>query len=346
MPLLNVEDLKAGMVLNKNVENKETGVILLSSGTVLNRNNIRTLKKLGIKQVDIFEGSESKGNYLIIDNQLNEKYNAFSNKVRNVFNSAKFGSKVAVMEISEELDGIIDVIIKNNNILGRLRQLEKDNDYTFQHSLDVSMLSTMVGKWLGYTGPELKQLSLAGLFHDIGKLKIPREILYKPGKLNEEEYKLVKQHTIFGYNLLKETMGISKNIALGALQHHEREDGSGYPLGLKSNKIHEFAKIIAVCDVFNAMTSNRIYKEKQSPFLVAEHIIGSRFGELDPKISTLFINNISRFYVGNVIKLCNDEIGEIVYVYKQRPTRPVVKVNDKFIDLMKDKDLYIVDVIN
>src|SRR5690606_2276026 len=106
----------------------------------------------------------------------------------------------------------------------------------------------------------------------------------KPGRLTEDEYDLVKNHTIFGYNLLNETVGISKNIAFGALQHHEREDGSGYPLGLDSKKIHEFAKIIAVCDVYNAMTTERVYKGKQSPFLVAEQIFRDSFCTLDPRI--------------------------------------------------------------
>ncbi len=347
MSLLDISEVKIGMVLNKDVENVKTGVILLTSGTVLNRNNILTLKSLGVKQVDIYESKSSADNYLIInDDQFSEKYEKFSNKTRSILYGARFGKKLAINEIGDLANEMIEEIVKSNNILGRLRQLEEENDYTFQHSLDVSMLAVMIGKWLGYSSIELKQLSLAGLFHDIGKVKISDNIMYKPSKLTDSEFELVKKHTIFGYSILNETVGISKNVALGALQHHEREDGSGYPLGVKSEKIHEFAKIIAVCDIFNAMTTKRVYKEKQSPFLVAEHIVNNSFGVLDARIATVFINNISKFYVGNVVKLNNGDIGEIVYVHKQMPTRPVVKVEEQFIDLLTEKDFYISDVIN
>lgn len=347
MSLLSINEVKMGMVLNKDIENWKTGAVLLTSGTVLNRNNIYTLRNLGIKYIDIFEGKSSTNDFFIINNnKFLEKYERFADKTRMIFYNARFGKKLVVNEIGEIINDTIDEIIKSNNILARLRQIEEDNDYTFQHSLDVSMLSIMIGKWLGYSKTELKQLSLAGLFHDIGKVKISDSVMYKPAKLTEREFELVKKHTILGYELLNETIGISKNIALGALQHHEREDGSGYPLGVKSEKIHEFAKIIAVCDIFDAMTTERIYKKKQSPFLVAEHIASNSFGFLDARIATVFINNISKFYVGNVVKLSNGDIGEIVYIHKEMPTRPLIKVEDKFIDLLSEKDKYILDVIN
>lgn len=244
------------------------------------------------------------------------------------------------------MDDIIDEITHSNNILGRLRQIEQSDDYTFQHSLNVCMLSAMLGKWLGYTDVELKQLTISGLFHDIGKLKISKDIIEKPSKLNEMEFNIVKKHTVYGYNILRETVGISQSVAFGALQHHEREDGSGYPLRLKSNKIHEFGKIIAICDIFDAMTSKRIYKDKESPFRVAELIAENRFGVLDARISTVFLNNISKFYIGNVVMLSNGVIGEIVYVNKNIPTRPVIKVENNFIDLMKEKDIEIIDIID
>lgn len=347
MSLLKVKEVTPGMVLNKDVENTKTGAILLASGTVLNRNNLITLKNLGVEYVDIYESQSIKDNYLIIDDdKFIDTYNAFADKTKNILSNARFGKKIVVNEIGEIANEMIDEIVKSNNILGRLRLIEEDNDYTFQHSLDVSMLAVMIGKWLGYSSIELKQISLAGLFHDIGKVKISNDIMYKPCKLTESEFELVKKHTIFGYSILDETIGISKNIAYAALQHHEREDGSGYPLGVKSEKIHEYAKIVAVCDIFDAMTTKRVYKDKQSPFLVAEHIISSSFGVLDPRIATIFTNNISKFYVGNIIKLNTGEIGEIIYVHKQVPTRPIVKVEDKFIDLLNEKDKYILDVIN
>lgn len=346
MALLSIDEVKVGMVLNSSIDNEATGAILLTSGTVLNRNNIFTLKSLGVKFIDVYINNDEE-DFLIVNNEgFREKYNKYAEKTRSIFYNARFGKKLVICEIGDVVSEMIEEITKSNNILARLRQIEEDDDYTFQHSLDVCMLSTMIGKWLGYTPVELKQLSLAGLFHDIGKVKIPDNIIYKPGKLTEIEFDLVKKHTIFGYNLLNETLGISKNVAAGALQHHEREDGSGYPLGLSSKKIHEFAKIIAVCDIYDAMTTERVYRGKQSPFLVAEQIFQDSFGTLDPRIATVFINNISKFYVGNIVKLNSGDIGEIIYIHRQMPTRPIVKIEEKFIDLLTDRFYHIADVIN
>ncbi len=195
------------------------------------------------------------------------------------------GKKIILTEINEELDELVNEILVNDNILGRMRQLEEKDDYTFNHSLNVSMLATMLGKWIGYSQKQIKQLALTGLFHDIGKLKISDNIINKPGKLTDTEFNKMKQHPIYSYNILKETVGISSNVAMGALQHHEREDGSGYPpLGLKSKEIHEYAKIIAVCDTYDAITSNRVYKPKVSPFFCSRSIKGGKLYSFRSKI--------------------------------------------------------------
>lgn len=346
MSIIKIDEVIPGMVLIEDVEDLDTGNILLKSGTVLNKKNIQHLKNMNVSYINVLEitGEIKEVNKNKQESFIN-KYDNLANKTKKILKDIKLGKKIIVSEISDEVDDIIDEITNSNNILGRLRQIEQSNDYTFQHSLNVCMLSTMLGKWLGYTDIELKRLAISGLFHDIGKLKISKDIIEKPSKLSEMEFNIVKKHTIFGYNILRETVGISQSIAFGALQHHEREDGSGYPLRLKSDKIHEFGKIIAICDIFDAMTSKRIYKDKESPFRVAELIAENRFGVLDARICTVFLNNISKFYIGNLVKLSNGFIGEIVYVNKNIPTRPVVKVENDFIDLMKVKDIQIIDII-
>ncbi|EOD00571.1 HD-GYP domain-containing protein [Caldisalinibacter kiritimatiensis] len=347
MALIHIDNVEPGMVLKKDVENIQSGIILLKSGTVLNKKNIIHIKNNGIEYIDILEKVSHKKDYVLIqDEKFCKAHKKLVHKTKDILNNVRLGKKIIITEISDTVDNIVEELIKNNNILGRLRRLKENDDYTFSHSLNVSMLATMVGKWLNYSKVELKQLALAGLFHDIGKMKIPQDIINKPGKLTEKEFEIIKKHTIYGYNILNNTIGISKNIALGALQHHEREDGSGYPLRVKSEKIHEFAKIIAVCDIFDAMTSDRVYKEKESPFTVAELINNNSFGVLDPRISFLFLNNISKFYVGNIVKLSTYEIGEIVYVHRELPTRPVVKVDEKYVDLLKEKNIHIIDVID
>lgn len=347
MPLIAINEALPGMIVKKPIESPFSGAILLNAGTILNNNNIFRIKDLGIKYIEVVEAKNSNNDYIIIDNN---KYLATRNELvketKKIFNQVRIGKKVIITEVSDTVNDLILEITKSNNILGKLRQIKDDDDYTYRHSINVCMLSTMIGKWLNYSAADLKQLSYAGLFHDIGKYKIPDNIIKKPAKLTPEEYNKVKKHTIFGYRILNETVGLSKTVSLGALQHHEREDGSGYPFGIKSEKIHEFAKIIAVCDVFDAMTSDRIYKRKISSFSVAEYIADNSFGALDPKISRLFLDNISKFYVGNIVKLNTGEIGRVIYVHKEMPTRPVVKVDEKYVDLYKDSSIKITEVIN
>ncbi|WP_425449675.1 HD-GYP domain-containing protein [Dethiothermospora halolimnae] len=347
MTVMHITDLKPGMILERDVEKKDSGITILSSGTVLNKRSIMKMRNLEVENVHIFEKKErNEGIVLTDDEEFKEKYDILSNKTQDILNNAKLGKKIIISEISDSVNDVIDGIIDNNNILKRLRQLEEDDEYIFKHSMNVLMLATMIGKWLKYSKRELKQLSLAALLHDIGKVKIPNNILNKPGKLTEKEFDIIKKHTIHGFNILNDTVGISKSVALGALQHHERIDGSGYPLKVKSEKIHEFAKIIAVCDIFNAMTSERVYKHKESPFKVAEHISRSSFEKLDPRVSSVFLDNISKFYVGNVVKLNNGEIGEIILVHRQMPTRPIVRIDDKYIDLLRERKYEIVEIIN
>mgnify|MGYP006278827645 CR=1 FL=1 len=350
MGLIKTRDAVSGMIINKDVYLENSRVIVMTSGTILNHKKLKRLRAFGIQEISILEEEISKddenNNVQIERDSFFKNYDILEKEVSTILNNAKIGKKIIIKDVSNIMDDVIKDVIKNNNILGKLRQIEGDNDYTLSHSIEVSLLATMIGKWMNYSKKELKQLALAGLFHDIGKFKIPSHILNKPGKLTKAEFDIMKKHTIFGYNILDQTLGLSKNIAYAALQHHERVNGSGYPLGLKSKNIHEFSKIIAVCDVFNAMTNDRVYKSKDSPFRVAEKILTDSFDTLDPKICTVFLNNISKFYTGNIVRLNTGDIAEIVYVHKEISTRPIVKLEDEFIDLLNNKEYEILEIID
>ena len=155
----------------------------------------------------------------------------------------------------------------------------------------------------------------------------------------------MRKHPIYSFNILSETIGISKNVLIGVLQHHEREDGSGYPQGIKGDKIHEYAKVVAVCDVYDALTSDRQYKNKSSPFYAAEVLEEQSFGVLNPIITRLFLDKIAEFYVGSKVLLSNGEEGEIIYVHPQNPTKTIVKIGDKYINFLEPQDISVVDII-
>ncbi|MDW7661414.1 MAG: HD-GYP domain-containing protein, partial [Bacillota bacterium] len=203
---------------------------------------------------------------------IDVKHQKMIDDTKEVFRNIRETGELDLERIKNNVEEALPDMIRNNDVLMRLNQLKESDDYTFQHSLRVSILATMVGKWLGYSQEELIELGEAGLLYDIGKMNIPEFIVKKDENVNAEEFELIKKHAQFGYSILLKTKGVSSNIKYAALHHHERMDGSGYPLRLRENQIHDFAKIIMVCDVFDAMITDRPYRKGVSPLLAADHL--------------------------------------------------------------------------
>lgn len=241
--------------------------------------------------------------------------------------------------IRRNVEETLPDMVRNNDVLRRLNQLKESDDYTFQHSMRVSILATMIGKWLGYSQEELVELGEAGLLFDIGKLSVPDFIIKKPTQVNMDEYELIKKHAQFGYSILLKTRGVSANIKYAALHHHERMDGSGYPLRLREGQIHDFAKIIMVCDVFDALITDRPYKKGISPILAADYLSWSSGKLFDSKVCYVFIKKLSEYYLGKRVQLSNGQEGVIVFIDGNYPTRPLVRVGNDFVNLIKDRSI-------
>ncbi len=215
------------------------------------------------------------------------------------------------------------------------------DDITYAHSLNVSLICAVEGEWLGYTDKDIQLLIQCGLYHDIGKLMIPKTILEKSSPLTPEEKKTVESHVILGYNFLKDK-GVDENIKLTAVMHHERCDGSGYPMNLTAPKINEFAKIVAIADVYEAMTSPRTYRKAKCPFEVMRLFETEGLTHFDPKYLMVFMENITQSYMGTRVRLNDGTVGTIVYINKLCYSRPLIQVsNGNYVDLSKQKDLYI-----
>lgn len=187
------------------------------------------------------------------------------------------------------------------------------------------------------------ELVLAGLLHDIGKLKIPKQIITKNGKLTDAEYRVVKYHPALGYEILKNT-SVSDRVKKAALMHHERYDGGGYPSGLKGEEITEFGRIVAIADVYDAMTANRVYRDGLCPYDVIEHF-QKDMNIYDPHFLLVFLEHTAESYVSNKVRLSNGEEGKILMINKTNISRPVVMVGDKVRDLSREKDLKVVKLL-
>lgn len=275
---------------------------------------------------------------------IDQRHKVTLEDTKNIFEQIKEDQKLDIEGVKRNVKDLLPDMVRNNDVLMRLKQLQESDDYTFQHSLRVSMLASMIGKWLGYGKNELHDICEAGLLFDVGKMKIPEMLLEKKSRLEEHEFEMVKKHAQLGYTVLLRTPGVSQDVKFAALQHHERMDGSGYPLRLRSGQIHEFAKIIMVCDIYDAMISDRNYRKRLSPFEAAEYIAWNSGSTLDSRICYIFLSNLAEYYIGKACTLSNGETGTVSYVDVNYPTRPVVRVGNRFVDLSKNRDLTISEI--
>jgi putative nucleotidyltransferase with HDIG domain len=250
-----------------------------------------------------------------------------------------------MMSLNHEKNEIFQVITNQPHILKLLTSLKSKDDYTYQHSFAVAVIATLIGKWLGLKETELSELATAALLHDIGKLKIPLDILNNPGKLTKDEYDFTKQHTLFGYELIKETAGCSHRQALVALQHHERQDGSGYPHGIGAHQIDLFSQIVCVADVFHAMTSKRAYRNAFPFYETLKQMHQNAFGVFDARIIHLFLNKMMQSLVGNQALLTDGRTGCITMINPEDPIRPLVRIEKAFVDLSKESTLHVEQIV-
>jgi putative nucleotidyltransferase with HDIG domain len=219
--------------------------------------------------------------------------------ISTAFETERIFSEVPIAEFKELGGYYIELLLDVIRLVEDLSRLWGHNEYSFTHSLNVAIICGTIGKWLGYTGEVLKDLILAGLLHDIGKTFIPLTIINKPRKLSAKEMDVVKEHSSKGYNLLKELDWISSEVKAGVFQHHERLDGSGYPLGLFNEKISFFARIIAIADMYDAMTNERVYRARMSHYSAVQAIIGDIDKKLDRNICMIFLTKTHNFFADN-----------------------------------------------
>ena len=238
-------------------------------------------------------------------------------------------------------------LIEDHSVTDHLQMIPHDEDYLYHHSVDVGIIAGCLSLWTGGTYHEIEDTILGALLHDVGKALIPLKVLNKPGTLTAEEMNLVRFHPVRGYKFLKEYGDLSRTVLLCVLQHHERIDGTGYPLGVQGDKIHPFAKIISVADVFDAMTSQRSYARRATPYEAVDIMKREMAGKLDQRVCEEFLNKLSQRFVGDVVQLSNGQRGEVVFLNPADCTRPIVRMRDgAFLDLNSTRDVSISKILH
>ncbi|RJR12316.1 HD-GYP domain-containing protein [Candidatus Parcubacteria bacterium] len=331
MRLLPTKSMKPGMKLAKTIYN-EQGRALLSAGIPVTARMITRLQQLNVTYVYI-EDARTKDLEAptMISDQTRKKAITTITDTFKLLESEKKLSKWFVMDqSSKDLKSLIHTLLadmKNNQeVATLLTDVYIHDNYVFTHSLNVTLYALSIGIKLGLPQKELEILGLGGILHDIGKMQIPSEILFKPGKLTSDEFTEMKKHTTYGYDILRNMHTIPLLVAHCAFQHHERLNGSGYPRGVKNEDIHLFGKILAVADVFDAVTSHRIYRSAMLPHEGLEILYAGSESLYEPAIIEAFRKSVAIYPFGLAVTLNDGRKGLVVGQNKDITERPIIRI--------------------
>lgn len=349
MELKAVVGLTPGLVVAEDVIDHR-GNVIIKKNTTLDKYMIQKLNIAKITCINIKEPEDYETTYfekIKVSKTFKQFFDIYS---RNFFEYKKMMEEFLMTRVMIDPDKLFHIVeeitapFKHSKItlLDMLSVLETaEADFLYTHSINVALICNYTSKWFRLDEEDAKALILCGFYYDIGKFMIPKEILLKQGKLTDEEFETMRSHTIIGNKMLM-SLDMDQRIKDAALMHHERIDGSGYPQKLVDGQIGQFAKIIAILDSYEAMTSYRSYRAPLCPFTVIEIFEKDGYGKYDTGCYMTFLERMVEEYIGKEVELSDGTICVVVLINKQKYSRPMVKSNDgKYIDLATQKNLSI-----
>ncbi len=237
-------------------------------------------------------------------------------------------------ELLKETMALLHQDAQEINIFDMLLNMHNKDESVYSHCIDVALISNVLARWLHFSEADQMMATACGLFHDVGKFMLPTGVLRKPGKLTPEEFEIVKTHTTEGFHLLGRYNSIPEPVKNTALMHHEKCDGSGYPYGLTGDEIDKFSKIVTIADIFDAMTSERVYRSAMCPFTVIKYFEDDGIQKYDMKYILTFLENVSNSYLNHRVTLSNGMEGNVIFINHDNYSKPVIRMeNNEIIDL-------------
>lgn len=333
MQRIAARDIVPGMVTAKSIYSAD-GRLLLAEGTVFTCQYIRRLQELGVPVVYI--RSPITADLEIPEILAEETRVRAVASVKQAFEDFRSSKKIDIGQFRQMTEEIVDEIIRNRNAVFHLNDIRMYDDYTFAHSVNVCVLAVLVGVGLQYSPRQLYELGIGALLHDVGKMAIEKQILNKPERLTSIEMDMMRHHSELGFEILRRYSSQLSWLSIHvAFQHHEKYDGTGYPRGLKSDEIHEYARITAIADVYDALTSDRPYRGSVNPGDAYEFMLAGSGTHFDPELLREFLRHVTPYPVGSMVKLNTGDIGVVTQVFSGLQTRPLVRLI-----LNKDNELY------
>ena len=318
-----IDRVRVGEVLGKSIFAND-GSTLLRTGVELTQRYINKLKDLGVFYVYVEDSRLD--DISVEDEQLNDLKAITMRNMSKIMKNVTEGNKKGIKNSLSVVTDLVNHIIEMGDINKSLYDIQTFDNYTYLHSVDTGIMAIFLGIAMKLSENELKELSIGAILHDIGKTKIHNDIITKPGKLTNEEFKEIKNHPIYGKEILEKNFFISGEILKAVEHHHERVDGSGYPYGLTQNQISRFAKIIGVCDVYDSVSNDRCYREKFNPSDAYELILAGCGNDFDEEVVKIFKKTFSIYPLGVCLKLSNGVEGYVINQNKNFPDRPIIRV--------------------
>ncbi|SDO39107.1 HD-GYP domain-containing protein [Alkalicoccus daliensis] len=324
------------------------GHLLLRKGMILTTHHVAQLLQHDIRKIRL---GESTSVLEQMTGKLGEKHQTFLalyqkqyESLRPVFEAAENNELLPLEEPLVLFEDLIEEALNGINLLEVLQQMQGHSEYTLRHSIHVGLISSLIAQLQNFSKEHVLEIGKSGLMHDIGKLKISNDIIQKPGALTNEEFTEIKKHPEKGYDLLQTNPVVSEMMLLGALEHHERIDGSGYPHRKKGEKLSETGRIVAIADVFDAISSDRSYKRKRSPLTALKVISDDIFaGRLSSKLGMPFVGHMLSSYTGSYAYLSDGRIGQIIQIPLENMEHPMLYVEGKMLSAEESKEVEIID---
>ncbi|WP_235728386.1 HD-GYP domain-containing protein [Kurthia senegalensis] len=357
--LTKVSEIRLGSLVSEDVMGN-TQFPLIDKGTKITREHLQVLNAFQIAKVKILYATshnedEVREEYVQqLEQTFNKPLAPFKRRYKEAvdlykleFQSWEAGSKIDIPKLREVMLPLLEDVLRNRVRIFTLNEYSNAKDYLYNHAISTSLIAAVIAQKMNYVKGDVIQLAMAALVADCGMSKISSKIRDKAGSLTKEEFAEIKMHPKESLLMVKDLVLIKNNMKTAIFQHHERLDGSGYPCRSNGNTINIEAHVMAVADIFHAMTCERVYKRADSPFKVIEMIQQEEFGKFHIKPVQALLNCVADFGLGTNVELSNKSIGQIVFVNTNNPTRPVIKIAgfEETIDLSKNKSIYIEKII-